>query len=124
MPEGLPHPAFPPTLLHYHLLTETQLDNFARYYHQWTISPTVWTHSYPAEMDWNAEYLEHIGQTKGMDVRVRIKKRKFGRFIGLRGCETPVEEAEEKERWLRRREEMALKAGNLSYWGRRGFGQW
>jgi len=75
-------------------------------------------------MDWNAEYLEHIGQTKGMDVRVRIKKRKFGRFIGLRGCETPVEEAEEKERWLRRREEMALKAGNLSYWGRRGFGQW
>jgi len=124
MPEGAPHPSFPPTLLHYHLLTEDQLDSIARYYHQWVNSPTIWTHSYPTVMDWNAEWLESVGQTKGMDVRMHIKKRKFGRFIGLRGCDTPVEEAEERERWQRRREEMALKAGNMSYWGRRGFGQW
>ncbi|KAJ5218244.1 uncharacterized protein N7498_000343 [Penicillium cinerascens] len=64
--EGRAHPDFPNTLLQYHLLTATQLDNLACHYHQ--ISPPVPESAcYP------------------------IQRRRFGRFIGLQGCESPVE---------------------------------
>ncbi|KAK4907137.1 hypothetical protein LTR28_000501, partial [Elasticomyces elasticus] len=33
LPMGPPHPAFPKTLMHYHLLTEEELDSIAHYYH-------------------------------------------------------------------------------------------
>jgi len=36
---GLPHPAFPATLLNYHLLTDAQLDDLAHFYHQRTPGP-------------------------------------------------------------------------------------
>lgn len=39
---GVPHPAFPPTLLHYHLLTSPQLDALATHYHQSSPKPESW----------------------------------------------------------------------------------
>lgn len=36
---GQPHPAFPATLLNYHLLTNAQLDDLAHFYHQRTPGP-------------------------------------------------------------------------------------
>lgn len=68
--------------------------------------------------------MAYIGETRGVDARISIKRRKFGRFIGLRGCDTPVEEVEDKARWERRREANVLKtASDAAFWGRR-FRRW
>ncbi|MCJ1299165.1 hypothetical protein MMC08_001957 [Hypocenomyce scalaris] len=86
---GTPHPSFPRTLLAYHLLTEAELDSLAHFYHQRT--PCEWSASYPASLTpgkwWRAE-----GGVSSMDVvaRVQRKRRRFGRFVGLRDCESPV----------------------------------
>ncbi|RMJ27302.1 hypothetical protein PHISP_01816 [Aspergillus sp. HF37] len=80
----VPHPDFPTTLLAYHLLTSTQLDDLARHYHQvWP--PMSDTKSYPQPIPaW-------VGAPNERAVDVDTKRRRFGRFIGLRGCESPVE---------------------------------
>lgn len=140
LPSGPPHPAFPKTLLAFHLLSEDELDSLAHYYHQSTPGP--WTLQYPATMNWDKDFLarpsseaidisrqrrlsqqddaflaelmqtitdlskpEHISEsdvdahgdlrqyTRLSDRdRIRIKRRKFGKFIGLVGMETPIEE--------------------------------
>ena len=174
LPSGPPHPAFPKTLLAFHLLTEDELDSIAHHYHQSTPGP--WTHHYPALMNWDKGFLarrssssssgtqgrspkasaadvdaaleadvpeeafletlmttvrdlQREGQKKGLATlpsspedssssssspsaaaaaaganagnpyaglsdkdRIRIKRRKVGKFIGLVGMETPVEE--------------------------------
>jgi len=83
---GQPHPSFPRTLLHYHLLSSSDLDSLASYYHQRT--PNPYTHCYPL-----TENGRSLGwRREGMGVEE--KRRKFGRFVGLRGCETPVTESE------------------------------
>ncbi|KAK0737605.1 hypothetical protein B0T21DRAFT_439528 [Apiosordaria backusii] len=74
---GLIHPSFPSTLLNFWLLTESQLDELAHFYHQRT--PSVYTSQYPCPVYWPSE-----GMT------IEDKRRKLGRFIGLRGCESPV----------------------------------
>ena len=125
LPYGVAHPAFPATLLKYHLLTEQQLDSIAQYYHQWTFSPSVWANGYPTNAHWNHEFLQHLGSGHGDEHRCGVKRRKIGRFIGLRGCETPLEESDEFERWMARREKMFVKsAGDFAFHGRRGFGSW
>lgn len=90
---GLPHPEFPTSLLQYHLLTDEQLDALARHYHQF-YPPIPETYRYPML----------IKPWVGIDstVDLSVKRRRFGRFIGLRGCESPVsssydEEKEEEE---------------------------
>ncbi|KAK0874003.1 hypothetical protein LTS02_000384 [Friedmanniomyces endolithicus] len=138
LPSGPPHPAFPKTLMAFHLLTEAELDSIAHYYHQSTPGP--WSEHYPASMNWDKEFLAHpaIRQRQQeqdfltdliktvedlqhpivpsqpeaeeqMDLsspttrnnpyaglsdkdRIRIKRRKVGKFIGLVGMETPAEE--------------------------------
>ncbi|PPJ58479.1 hypothetical protein CBER1_05619 [Cercospora berteroae] len=157
LPAGPPHPAFPKTLMAFHLLTEDELDSIAHYYHQST--PSQWTHHYPANMNWDKDFLakpsnrpQPVPQTpisaskvsfdgrirrrsrqlsqsediwledlmntvediqapvlasqsdvEGYDPRapyanmsdkerIRIKRRKVGKFIGLMGMETPAEE--------------------------------
>lgn len=55
LPSGPPHPAFPKTLLAFHLLTEDELDSIAHHYHQSTPGP--WTHHYPALMNWDKDFL-------------------------------------------------------------------
>jgi hypothetical protein len=81
------HPAFPKTLLHYHLLTDTQLDDLAHFYHQRT--PSYWTMHYPKPMGWRT------------GLTIDEKRRKFGKFIGMMGCDTPnkTEEELQEEIW-------------------------
>lgn len=123
LPEGAPHPSFPDTLLHYHLLTEDQLDSMAVYYHQNISSPCIWTQQYPANMNWDAEFLRHISDIKGDEACIRIKRRKVGKFIGLRGCDTPIEEIDLKAQWERARASVAIKSpGEFAF--RRGFKRW
>lgn len=153
LPSGPPHPAFPKTLMAFHLLNEEELDSIASYYHQST--PGIWTYHYPATMNWDKdflakpacdplpnpaeslinnppssrhnrrlsmeekEFLTDLMKTvtdlqhpvlpsqsgeggraskpnpySGLSDkdRLRIKRRKVGKFIGLVGMETPVEE--------------------------------
>ncbi|KAK0285780.1 hypothetical protein LTR35_005120 [Friedmanniomyces endolithicus] len=150
LPSGPPHPAFPKTLMAFHLLTEAELDSIAHYYHQSTPGP--WSEHYPASMNWDKEFLAHPAipttvtspnghrrrlsqqeqdfladliktvedlqhpivpsQPEEMEEegvgspttrnnpyaglsdkdRIRIKRRKVGKFIGLVGMETPAEE--------------------------------
>lgn len=70
MTTGAVHPAFPTTLLKFWLLTETQLDDLAHFYHQRTPGP--WTSQYPCPITWPA------------GLKVEEKRRKMGKFIGLR----------------------------------------
>ncbi|KAJ5097614.1 hypothetical protein N7456_008335 [Penicillium angulare] len=76
---------FPATLLSYNLLTHEQLDNLAYFFHQ--TSPAMReTPYYPLPMDkpW-------IGARAEQGVSLATKRRRFGRFIGLQNCETPIE---------------------------------
>lgn len=73
---GQVHPCFPSTLLHFWLLTSDQLDALAAFYHQ--AVPCEWTRHYPCPITWRA------------DLSLEEKRRKIGKFIGLRGCDTPV----------------------------------
>lgn len=188
LPSGPPHPAFPKTLLAFHLLTEDELDSIAHHYHQSTPGP--WTQHYPALMNWDKDFLARSTDGKGKgkasaadvdaaleaDVpeevfletlmttvrdlqkekkgsatlrsseenssvganagnpyaglsdkdRIRIKRRKVGKFIGLVGMETPVEEiagriqasldravARSREE-LRRNEEIMLRRSKMA----------
>ena len=84
--EGRVHPDFPNTLLQYHLLTATQLDNLAWHYHQ--ISPPV-----PESAWYPIQVTPWLGSQskKERAIDLKTKRRRFGRFIGLQGCESPVE---------------------------------
>ncbi|KAK5987305.1 hypothetical protein PT974_11430 [Cladobotryum mycophilum] len=73
---GRIHPDFPRTVLQFWLLTDEQLEDLAQFYHQRTPSP--WSGQYPCPVDWRS------------DAPLEEKRRKMGRFIGLRGCESPV----------------------------------
>jgi hypothetical protein len=194
LPSGPPHPAFPKTLLAFHLLTEDELDSIAHHYHQSTPGP--WTQHYPALMNWDKDFLARNTDSKGKgkgkasaadvdaaleaDVpeevfletlmttvrdlqrekgeksgqpatlrsseegsssagnagnpyaglsdkdRIRIKRRKVGKFIGLVGMETPVEEiagriqasldraVERSREELRRNEEIMLRRSKMA----------
>jgi len=141
MPAGDAHPAFPRTLLAYHLLTEDEVDSIAHYHHQST--PGIWTHQYPSCMNWDKDFLRRasvnltqsrrqsqaqvqeevdmwahfIAESVTDDAvatspsgrrsssarpstgltdteRIAIKRRKLGKFIGLVGMDTPIEEIE------------------------------
>ena len=95
MTTGTPHPAFPRSILAFHLLTERQLDDLAHFYHQRT--PTLHSLHYPAPI---------ITRWK-RDADIEDKRRRFGRFLGLRGCDSPVVDgdmAEEMEREMREME--------------------
>jgi hypothetical protein len=89
---GRPAPDFPHTMLDLFLLTETQLDALATYYHQTSL--TDLTHQYPQTMNWAQPFLEHddalpencrLGELE----RLKVKMRMFARFIGMRGADTP-----------------------------------
>ncbi|CAJ2501795.1 Uu.00g046480.m01.CDS01 [Anthostomella pinea] len=77
------HPAFPPTLLNFWLLTDAQLEELAHFYHQRT--PCRWTFHYPCPITWTP------------DMPLEEKRRKIGRFIGLRGCESPIRVKSEED---------------------------
>jgi hypothetical protein len=96
LPNGPPHSSYPKTVLHFWLLTEEQLDKLAHYYHQST--PCQYTNEYPANMNWDTSFFvraSRIGRLSE-ERRIAIKRRKLGKFIGLVGCETPLEELQFK----------------------------
>ncbi|KAH7021717.1 hypothetical protein B0J12DRAFT_687087 [Macrophomina phaseolina] len=74
---GDPHPEFPRTMLHYHLLTEKQLDSIAAYYSQAVRDEH--SDSYPRPIDWNHEALSYMDNKE----RVYTKRRLIGQFIGV-----------------------------------------
>ncbi|KAK8049583.1 hypothetical protein PG994_011313 [Apiospora phragmitis] len=77
------HPQFPTTLLNFWLLTDHELESLASFYHQRT--PCVWTRHYPCPVLWSPS------------MPLEEKRRKIGKFIGLRGCETPVNSKSEEQ---------------------------
>ena len=119
---GLPHPDFPKTLLQYHLLTEQQLDDLAHFYHQRT--PGWYSMGYPMPVvdrwwapaereleEGEIDEMEEVRLLLGMMTEERSdkvagieeKRRRFGRFLGLRNCESSVGEGNmrrEMEEWL------------------------
>ena len=94
---GLPHPSFPKSLLQYHLLTHTQLDSLARHYHQ-TYPPSEASFGYPGWVTpWTSATSPIARRTYSSEANtvedsasLMTKRRRWGRFIGLRGCETPT----------------------------------
>ncbi|KAL1633156.1 hypothetical protein SLS56_003018 [Neofusicoccum ribis] len=88
LPAGPPHTKFPKTVLQFHLLTEEDLDSMAAYYSQST--PDEWTDRYPCVIGWDADFFADPSLSD--EQRFVIKRRKLGKFIGLRGCETPDSE--------------------------------
>ncbi len=92
---GIPAPDYPSTLLNFWLLTEAQLDDLAAFYDQ--ASPNGWTNCYPATMGWDK------------NASIAVKRRKLGKFIGLRGCETPVEERRQGKKVKDREEDLLWK---------------
>lgn len=73
---GNVHPAFPTTVLNFFLLTENELEALAQFYHQRTPGP--WTAQYPCPIAWNSS------------LPLEEKRRRMGKFIGLRVCPLPV----------------------------------
>lgn len=92
---GTQHPNFPRNLLAFHLLTNSQLDELARHYHQvWPpVQETFW---YPIWVKGWVSSSPSVLQTEMREdaslVDMATKRRRFGRFIGLRGCESPVQD--------------------------------
>lgn len=76
---GYIHPAFPRLLLSFWLLTSDELDSLMEFYHQKGDSARM--RDYPLPVGWE----------EGMPLE--RKRRRFGRFIGLRGCESPVKDS-------------------------------
>jgi hypothetical protein len=118
LPQGNPHPSFPETILQYWLLTEDQIDLMASYYHQ--TSPTnQWHNQYPATMRWDSQFLakpDHLRMSEGEIAellndgeRLGVKRRMLGRFIGLKGCETPIGEVRRRIKFFEDRLERSIK---------------
>ncbi|KAL4784682.1 hypothetical protein BJX76DRAFT_326485 [Aspergillus varians] len=90
-PTGRTHPDFPKSLLSFHLLTSQQLDSLALYFDQ-VYPPNANSFRYPLPVK---PWLATNGLVRDLGVGVGVKRRRFGRFIGLRGCESPVRETGE-----------------------------
>ncbi|KAI1322204.1 hypothetical protein F5Y16DRAFT_387170 [Xylariaceae sp. FL0255] len=82
------HPAFPNTLLNFWLLTDSELEDLAHFYHQRT--PSRYTFHYPCPINVSFLLLPLKLLQWSSDMPLEEKRRKIGRFIGLRGCESPI----------------------------------
>ncbi|KAL2870003.1 uncharacterized protein BJX67DRAFT_302749 [Aspergillus lucknowensis] len=83
---GLTHPFFPKTILSYNLLTSDQLDSLAIHFHQ-VYPPKPETFRYPLPVK---PWIATNGLIRDLGVDTEVKRKRFGRFIGLRGCESPT----------------------------------
>ncbi|KAI9902998.1 hypothetical protein N3K66_002350 [Trichothecium roseum] len=89
---GAVHPDFPRRVVQFWLLTDAQLESLAAFYHQRDVCDL--TAQYPCPVRWDST------------LPLEDKRRRMGRFIGLRGCETPVSLRSEDDiagdaRWAR-----------------------
>ncbi|OJJ71610.1 hypothetical protein ASPBRDRAFT_30022 [Aspergillus brasiliensis CBS 101740] len=103
---GHEHPDFPRSLLQYNLLTSEQLDRLAVHFHQ-VHPPVRGTFWYPVLIvPWlkrdHGTYVNRVVDGKE-EVGLEVKRRRFGRFIGLRGCEESSSSGNERRRRGRRR---------------------
>jgi hypothetical protein len=98
------HPAFPGTILQYWLLTDLQLEELAHFYHQRT--PCKFTQHYPKPIVWNC------------NSTLEEKRRRWGRFMGLRGCDTPPAIKTEEEIWEEARRARLVDEDEM--WKRKG----
>ena len=86
---------------------EAQLDSLADFYHQRHHSQ--WSTRYPCPISWHER------------LSMEEKRRKFGKFIGLRGCDTPVpvpateDEIIERARQARLAEDEEVWRGKLAW---------
>ncbi|BCS21311.1 uncharacterized protein APUU_21743S [Aspergillus puulaauensis] len=90
---GVPHPYFPKSILSFNLLTSAQLDALALHFDQ-VYPPNQATFHYPRPIK---PWLATNGFVRNLGVDTDVKRRRFGRFIGLRGCESPVKENNDGE---------------------------
>ncbi|KAI1455726.1 hypothetical protein F4805DRAFT_264742 [Annulohypoxylon moriforme] len=97
------HPSFSGSLLNFWLLTDAQLEELAHFYHQRT--PCRWTFHYPCPIAWSSA------------MPLEEKRRRIGRFIGLRGCETPIRIKSEDE--IREEARQARIAEEEEVWRRK-----
>lgn len=102
---GREHPEFPRSLLQYHLLTHDQLDRLAQHYHQ-TLNGGRERWDYPCPIGWGKVWCGPVRSESLHDsslvekkhlVDLATKRRRWGRFIGLRGCESPVNESTDSD---------------------------
>jgi hypothetical protein len=78
MPTGPPHPCFPKTILHFWLLSESEINSIAQYYSQ--TEPDEYTLTYPHPMLWDHQAFSQMSTTE----RICAKRRELALFIGLR----------------------------------------
>ncbi|KAL4752612.1 hypothetical protein BDW72DRAFT_60269 [Aspergillus terricola var. indicus] len=116
---GLIHPYFPKSILAFNLLTSEQLDALALHFHQ-VYPPRRETFRYPLPIK---PWLTTNGFVRDLGVDTEVKRRRFGRFIGLRGCESPVKTRRDEgsvigqveKDWERRyRNAMAVEERNVT----------
>ncbi|KAH6997630.1 hypothetical protein BGZ61DRAFT_337376 [Ilyonectria robusta] len=103
--KGGVHPAFPRTVLNFWLLTDEQLESLAQFYHQKT--PNEFSRLYPCPITWSP------------DMTLEEKRRRMGKFIGLRGCESPIMLKTEEEIMAEVR--LARQAAEEEMWRRKRF---
>lgn len=94
---GAIHPHFPTNVLQFWLLTDSQLEALAAFYHQ-SGAPSPWAAQYPCPVHWRS------------DAPLEEKRRRMGRFIGLRGCESPVSEVPPHAHAIKTEDEIAREA--------------
>lgn len=80
-------------MLSFNLLTSAQLDALALHFEQ-VYPPNQATFHYPKPIK---PWLTTNGLVRNLGVNTDVKKRRFGRFIGLRGCESPAREKRDGE---------------------------
>ncbi|KAL6239347.1 hypothetical protein BDW75DRAFT_138390 [Aspergillus navahoensis] len=89
---GRTHPYFPKSVLAFNLLTSAQLDALALHFHQ-VYPPKRESFRYPLPVK---PWLTTNGFVRDLGVETEVKRRRFGRFIGLKGCESPVKTRSEE----------------------------
>jgi hypothetical protein len=71
-------------------------------------------------MNWDPEFLsrpklemskEEREKCLSDEERLAIKRRMFGKFVGLRGCETPITEMEKRVKFIESKVERAIRRG-------------
>lgn len=116
LPDGEIHPSLPRTVLKYWLLTEDEIDSIAHFYHQ-TDRSNEWFNQYPGQMNWDNQWLRRpdgtespreLKQLPTNEERLSMKRRRVGKFIGLRGCQTPNYEVTKRFDWLEGRLERSI----------------
>lgn len=117
---GMAHPLFPQSILAYHLLDSATLDALALYYHQ-VEPPVEESFEYPVRVPGWVNLATGTGVAGNSKMKTQVivnletKRRRFGRFIGLRGCESPTldESMEEK---MERVWEDGLRKARMGGW--------